>query len=990
MSSKVFEKHYGGLNLEQKEAVDSIEGPVMVIAGPGTGKTQILTLRIANILRLTDTNPENILALTFTESAAYAMRKRLVDIIGSSAYRVQISTFHGFCNDIIKRFPEDFPRIISSANITEVDQIRIVEDVIENTKLKELKPYGDKFYYLRHVIRAISDLKRESIDPKEFGKILKREMQKFGKIGDLYHDSGFYRGKMKSKYVSLQKQINKNKELARAYKAYEDELVKAKLYDFDDMIMEVYKAISKNSGLLSALQEEFQYILVDEHQDTNNAQNKVLELLTKFHENPNIFVVGDEKQAIFRFQGASLENFLYFKKLYPKAKLITLEKNYRSTQLILDSAHSLISKSEDDFSQFRKNLKAVRDEQAKKINVFSFSREEYEYEYIARDVKTKIKSGISPDEIAVLFRENADSDVLAKTLDRHGIDYVIESDQDILWDNDLNKLILILSAVDSYGSKSAFIEAAHADFLKIDSLDLYRLINSSENDFFGMLARVSSLKKAGVDDPVSIHGLYQKISGWYKTEKNKDLLEFFEIVVRESGYLDHILAGSNSAAALIKLNSFFETVKSLVESKRNARLGDLISHLDLLRQHGVAVKAEINVKKSGCVRLMTAHRSKGLEFDYVYIIKAFDGHWGNKKKPNPLKLITNLEAAGKTDTLSDERRLFYVALTRARQGISITYSKEGKSGFQLPSLFIEEIDKNLLQMIDGDAYEKGFADIQIFTERHKKEAPLKDKEYLNALFLDYGLSVTALNNYLECPWRYFYNNLVRIPTAIGVSQMYGIALHDTLKHFFDKYKRGEGAGKKLLLELLDKNFKRQPFSERDYDVFYERAKQSLSGYYDQYARYWSRNILNEFSIKGVLIDGNAKISGKLDKVEILNEKNEVVVYDYKTAKPKSRNDIEGKTKSSEGNYKRQLVFYSLLLDLYDEGKYRMVKGIIDFLEPDQRGRYRKEAFEVSDTEKADLKNLIKKISQEILDLSFWEKKCGDKKCPYCKLRRLTK
>lgn len=968
MVEETFEKLYKILNKEQKEAVDTIDGPVMVVAGPGTGKTQILTLRIANILRETDTNPENILALTFTESAAYAMRKRLVEIIGSSAYRIEISTFHGFCNDIIKRFPEDFPRIIGGKNITEVDQIRIIEDIIENSKLKELKPYGDKFYYLRPIISALGSLKRENISTYEFAKILKKSERNLS--------------------PALERQVKKNKELLAVYKSYEKELTKNRLYDYDDMIMEVFRVLSKNKqqnkNLLASLQEEFQYILVDEHQDTNNAQNKVLELLCKFHENPNIFIVGDEKQAIFRFQGASLENFLHFKRLYKGAKLITLERNYRSTQNILDSAHSLISKSVEGASEFRKNLKAVSLEEKKKINVYAFAKPESEYEFLAHDIKLKIQSGIAPHEIAVLYRENADALEIARVFDKHGLNYVIESDEDLLSDINLNKLMLIFKAINSVGDKASFIEMAHIDFLGIDPLDLYRLIKSDEKS-------------------EKVVALHKKVAGWYKTEKNKNLVEFFEIVVRESGYLDYILSCDSSAEDLEKLNSFFDKTKQLIESHRSARLKDLMQYLDLLREHGIAIRRDVRGAKSEKVRLMTAHRSKGLEFDYVYIINAYDGHWGNKKRPNPLKLVTNIEMSKEADPLADERRLFYVALTRARIGVDITYALEGSGGrergMRLPSQFIEEIDKNLIDFKDTSSYDKKFGDRRSqFRESKKIKTPVKDKAYLNALFIDHGLSVTALNNYLECPWRYFYNNLVRIPTALTNSLMYGTALHDTLKHFFDIYKSSpNGAPKKLMMELLDKNFKRQPFSEKDFEVFLARGKKSLSDYYDFYSRFWSRDIINEFNIKGILLGEGIKINGKIDKLEILNPESasdrgasEVVVYDYKTSKPKSRNDIEGKTRSSDGNYKRQLVFYNLLLNRYADSKYKMMKGVIDFTEPDDKGRYKREAFEITPAEIAELTELIKKVWKEILNLEFWNKRCGEKKCEYCKLRQLMK
>src|SRR3989344_2490268 len=337
-----FDELYKKLNKEQREAVDAIEGPVMVIAGPGTGKTQILTLRIANILRKTDVPLDAILALTFTEAGESAMRKRLVSTIGSPAYRVGIFTFHSFCNDIIKRFPEEFPRIIGSTNVSDIDKIVIIKDLIEKTPLKLLRPYGDTFYYLHPTRQKISELKRENISPNEFSRLAAEKDKELKNVPDLLHKKGAYKGKMKGKYETMQKSIEKNKELLKLYVAYEKVLAERKLYDYEDMILEVIRSLEKKEDFRLRLQEEYQYVLADEHQDANNAQNKLLELLVSFHQNPNLFIVGDEKQAIYRFQGASLENFLYFQKKYKGARVIELVENYRSTQTILDAAYSIM------------------------------------------------------------------------------------------------------------------------------------------------------------------------------------------------------------------------------------------------------------------------------------------------------------------------------------------------------------------------------------------------------------------------------------------------------------------------------------------------------------------------------------------------------------------------------------------------------------------------------------------------------------------------
>ena len=219
-----FTQAYNSLNAEQKRAVDTIDGPVMVVAGPGTGKTQILTLRIANILRETDTEPEQILALTFTEAAAQNMRARLTKLIGNAAYRVVINTFHGFCNDIIRRYPEDFPKVIGSKPVTDVDQMSYIEEIIEHTDLVLLKPYGDRLLYVRDIVARISELKREGVTPERFAALVQEEKNKFQNIQDLYHAKGAHVGKMKGGYIKLERKILKNEELARVYHKYQEML----------------------------------------------------------------------------------------------------------------------------------------------------------------------------------------------------------------------------------------------------------------------------------------------------------------------------------------------------------------------------------------------------------------------------------------------------------------------------------------------------------------------------------------------------------------------------------------------------------------------------------------------------------------------------------------------------------------------------------------------------------------------------------------------
>jgi DNA helicase II / ATP-dependent DNA helicase PcrA len=1005
MVTPTFRKIYGKLNKEQRRAVDAIEGPVMVIAGPGTGKTQILTLRIANILRKTDTSPDSILALTFTESGVFSMRKRLVEIIGSAGYRVHIHTFHGFCNEIIRRFPASFPRIIGANHINDIDKISILKKLIETLNIKKLRPFGDNFFYLNAIRQKISELKREDISAEELSKSVKKQRDEFKNIPDISYSGGVRKGRMKGKYKELENKIKKNAELALIYKAYERTLIHRHLYDYEDMIIETVKALKKDKNLLLSLQEEYQYILADEHQDANNSQNHLLELLASYHQNPNLFIVGDEKQAIFRFQGASLENFLYFKNLYKSALIISLVRNYRSLQHILDSAYSMMKKniSLPEDSPRVENLVGKKDSTENKIELHVFSQQEYEYLFLANDIEDRLKDGVLPEEIAVLYRNNRDVEAIMSILEKMAVPFIVESDQNVLADIDIRKFIALLRAVNNFGDDSLLISILHIDFLDIDGLDIYKLslyAKKERRKLFDIIKSEKVLAKAGVKKTKSLHRLYESLSIWKQIAHNKPLLEFLEIIADKSGFLNYILSNPQTTDKISKLSGLFDSAKQFVENHRDYKLSDFIHYIDLLEEHNILVKKDSKAIVPNRVRLMTAHKSKGLEFDFVYIVGARDGHWGNKRKIEHFKIPIQALNASNEENNNDERRLFYVALTRARYGAFISYPKEGSNGEpQLPSQFVEEIDKKFIKEVDTTDFERKVKKEFLLTPKKEKKSSVKDKHFLNELFLDEGLSVTALNNYLECPWNYFYSNLLRIPKAPNKHLMFGTAIHQTLKSFFDKMQKETNISTKKLLMLFTDFLNRLPLSEIEYGEVLKKGKEALSGYYDRYKNSWKNTslvmVLNEFKI-GVqfpieLSDASyLKLRGDLDKVEILNTKNEVNVVDYKTGKPKSRNAIEGKTKSSSGDYKRQLIFYKLLLDLYDDKKFNMGSGEIDFIEPDEKGRYHKEKFLIIGEEVAELKGVIKNTAKEILNLSFWNQKCDDKKCEYCRLRSMMK
>ncbi len=992
MENKNFETEYAKLNPAQREAVDALEGPVMVIAGPGTGKTQILTLRIANLLKQTDLAPANILALTFTESGVRAMRRRLSEIIGPPAYAVNISTFHGFCNEIIKTHPESFPRIIGSQHITEVESVEILEKIVEKSDLNLLRPFGDAFHYLRDIAKAIGELKREAVTPADYDQLIKREKSAFEADPDLRHEHGVHRGKIKGKYLLEEKTLRKNEELALIYQAYEETIRKEQVYDYNDMIMEVVRELSANPDLLLILQETYQYILVDEHQDTNNAQNKILELLTGFHADPNLFVVGDEKQAIFRFQGASLENFLYFKNLYPNAKLIVLSENYRSTQNILDSAHSILPGPS--------RLTSRQQHQNIQLQLLAFNTPNAELYFIGNDIKKRISAGISPQNIAILYRENQDAAPLARVLQKLGVPFAIESDRDLLSDAEIKKLRLLMNAAVNFGSQDAFMSALHVDFLAIQPLDIYKLISSANRQKINIhdLARnPTALAAINLESPEKITALYTLLKNFAIKQANQPLVECFETLIHDSGFLRHILSAPEAHQKLQTLHAFFEEAVMLSERRKEATLRDFVKYLETLQNHRLIIKKNFLGGTAREVRLMTAHRSKGQEFDFVYIINAVDGHWGNKRQPQKLRLIPSVflrqkNSSAKHDPNDDERRLFYVAITRAKQLVTITYAKESSLGReQLPAQFVGEIDRALIQDGDATETEKFLAEnpATTFLPAPPSKSNIRDAAFIRELFVEKGLSATALNHYLECPWRYFYTDLLKIPQASARHQLYGIAIHAALKDFFDALRDSE-PNKNFLLQKFQYHLNRQALGEKDLEIAEKKGISALSGYFDQYLKERPRHrILTEYKINGVPLTDDIKLNGTLDKIEFLDDGNRVIIVDYKTGAIKTKGEIAGTTQSSSGDIKRQLTFYNVLLNNYENGeKFAMVAGEIDFVEPDEKGRYHRERLVIEPAECVALIDLIKKTAEEIMTYGFAGKRCDEPKCEFCRLREI--
>lgn len=982
-----FKEAYSLLNKAQKQAVDTIEGPVMVIAGPGTGKTQILTLRIANILKQTDAKANAVLALTFTESGARAMRDRLKSLIGEAAYDVGIYTFHGFADYLITQYPEAYPTVIGGRPASEIEKVQIIEAILTDTTFKAVRPSGDPSFYVKPLLKAIQTLKQEYLEVDHFAALVSKQEQTLLEV-EQFHTKGAHKGKERGEYKDAVKSLTRNQELLAVYRLYESSLRDAKLYDFDDMIVQTVRALSENEDMLRDLQERFQYVLADEHQDVNGSQNKILELLVNFHDSPNLFVVGDEKQAIYRFQGASLDNFLYFDTNFGNSTSISLTDNYRSGQAILDTSQSIIETDDETLAKLRVplNAKLVPKSLVQKV---SFVHQVIEDNWLISDIKHTIESGVSPGEIVVIVRTNKEVEEYATSLRKAGINAEPSADSDILSHPITTRIIKLVRAVVSPTSEATMVELLHEPYWNIPVRDIATLLqNTNRNSPMVHLLRdgekLAALELENIDSVTKISACIDSVRAESVTLAAHRLLEK---LLDESGFIASVIKSDPFEGTRI-VRRLFDEVESMVLRKEVTTLAGVVRQLDLHTQYGLALNAPFIPFGQEAVQVMTAHKSKGLEFEVVYIPHLVDRTWGKKISRDLFKLPIVKHDVGDMDVSEDdERRLFYVAMTRAKKRLVLSYSDENIEGKeQTISRFLHEVDEQLLTDVETDTFSKQFSPVASL--KAVPAHPITTELILEALSKR-GFSPTALNNYLKSPWEYFYRNVLRVPQIKSTELQFGTAIHAVLDRYVYQAIRGEEMTLGAVSELLKQVLNKEALSDEEFVRMHERGLEALSVYIDHLATQVGKNSATELRLEAELETGIEeypllKLNGTLDRIDSAGDKI-IKVVDYKTGKPKTRGFIEGTTAASTGDYKRQLVFYALLLSLQEDTNKHCRTGVLSFVEPDSHNQIKEESFTITDEEIEELKQELIRVTKEVVSGESLRVACDPKVCHYCDL-----
>ena len=1022
------------LNQFQRDAVEQIDGPLLVIAGPGTGKTELLSMRTAQILKTTDTLPSSILCLTFTDSGAVAMRKRLTEIIGVDAYKVAIQTFHSFGSEVITQYPEYFYHGANMQPADDITRYEIMREIFDTLDFKNplSSRNGGEYTYLSSTLDAISDLKRNGVSALDLQSILgdaasviesiendlarifaprisQKTIGEFGPIAakaaalephdlpkaitpylnilslsiahavDAALDQNSTKPLTAWKNLWLEKNehgdfilkdrkaIERLHAVAGIYDRYLAQMAESGLYDYDDMILEVIQALENMPDLAANLREKYIYIMVDEFQDTNLAQLRIIFNLTEQSESPNVMAVGDDDQGIFSFQGADVSNIHRFRDQYPDAKIVVLTDNYRSTAPILELSRNVITKASDrlenTISDLSKQLTPHREATAQP-QISAYSSVIDEYFSIAKAIKKSIKDGSSPSEIAVIANRHQSLVEFVPYLIAEGIDINYERRENVL----NRPLVVLLEQILSVVHALHISEHDEADALLPEiisnpvfgyqPLDIWKLSLSATRNHMGWLEAMLEnntfqplalwlIELAAKIHELTFEELVDKIIGLPKSEAQTDnnfsspLYEFFfadsKRVKNPTSYLD----------ALESLRTVRDAVRSH-SAHQNPSVQDFLDLLASYRELNanllsVRARREIN---QNAVNLLSAHKSKGLEFDHVFVIGLTDNRWGERVSSRG-KLIpypANLPI-GRPGANYDERiRLAYVAITRARQQLDLSYYQTDSGGKEMQiASFLADQPVNTPNELTGS---EQLASAEIDWHNRIVQPISEDMRTLLAPELEkYKLSATHLSNFLDItkggPNYFLTNNLLHFPQAKTAAASYGTAVHQTLQqahNFISAHHAPQP------IEDITSNFERllreQYMNERDFDSYLARGVDALNIFLEKRYQSFSPSTKTELSFGGqnAMLD-QAHLTGTLDLVDIDDIDKTVKVTDYKTGRPSrtwvGKSDYE---KIKLHKYHQQLMFYQLLIEnSRDYSKYRFTNGVLQFVEPTVSG-----------------------------------------------------
>lgn len=1094
-----FETRYNNLNDKQKLAVDTIYWPVLVIAGPGSGKTELLSVRIANILKQTDANANNILCITFTDNAAKNMRDRLKKIIWSEAYKVAIHTFHSFGTEIINKYKY---KLGETADFTPIDDI--TKSKIFNEILGELSfdhPWKNEKIFA--ISTSIEQLKKANINYEDLEKIIEINeqllndiwpffLEKFSEILELNPRSKEWKSqraiffeklvneiipqmeKFPKKYKNQEtlvstmiksfqeillnaetdaeisknitawkgnflekdynwklnfKDISKNKKakwLAKIYQKYSEELKKWWFIDFSDMILRANEILKNDEFARLNTAEQYQWILIDEYQDTNEAQLELITQIADVSDSPNIFAVGDDNQSIYKFQWANTKNIAEFKAKYRETELIILDTNYRSNKEIIDFSRKVISDPNSIgkiFEWAQKNFLSNRWEWWK-IEIINFDNEIEEISYISDKIKEIIKEEKSRDknfslnEIAIIGRNNKILEYYGKLLLSKKIPVQLSRDENI-FDNTVvnllkNILIFIHSISQNEDNEELLVEILNHEVWWINRLDLWKIsrkiylaknpenkiwienLLNSENKKISNIAKFLidlSIKsrEMRLEDMIDIiigSDKYEIPDDYNDENPDKDQMRIgleddeniFISPIFETYFSEKILREKplNYAFHLSNIRKIIESIREYKKNNSKLLLKDFIEYINLVEKYEIKLWTSSIIGTPDSVQCITAHKSKWLEYKYVFAIGLTEKNYSNKKnESNPFP--SNFALRAEKDDTEDIERLIYTIFTRAKDNLFLSYSNKDideKSTSAVSVLwFIENWSKNEQKSIDNCS--------KILKEERKNFIELdftgEEKEFLkNIIDSNFKFSATSIQNFLDItkwwPEYFISKNIIQFPQAKSIYSTYGTAIHKALEDFMADYKIKKSFNKAILLKSFIETLQKEWFDEKTEKEWIEKWVDNLESLYpeliNEYKEFWTEERFNSTYLDEI------KITGAIDKIEATSDM-KLLITDYKTGwNFKNLDDItkwiSDYEKVKKWKYNLQLIFYAILFEETPRwSPWQTREFELFFVEKDKKTKeFIKIKKYVQRWEIDRLKKLVKIIAEKVKNLDF--------------------
>ncbi|MEI8175035.1 MAG: ATP-dependent helicase, partial [bacterium] len=607
-----FKEEYKKLNNAQKKAVDTIDGPVMVVAGPGTGKTQILAFRVANILTKTDNKADSILCLTFTNSGVKAMRERLREYIGIEASKVHISTFHSFGMSIIEKYYRVLDLYEMPKLMDEMDSVALYDAILQNNEWEYIRPKVDVSRYFNDLNNLISFLKRERLNPESFEDLIKKEIHSLESNPDNVSSRGVTKGELKKDVQKKIEGLERTREAVKFYKFYEEEKKEKNFIDYDDVFSNLVKIIENSEEASFDLKEKYQYILIDEHQDSSGAQNEFLEKVWKGEDKPNIFVVGDDRQLIYGFGGASLSYFENFKHVFGKATLITLGENYRSTEKILNASHSLLQSSITE-GKLKSNHK---ENHPLHLVEASYPRDEIIACGLEISAKGNAKNSIDFNDMAVLLPKNKHVRSAVAILRDMGIPIAGGEKLNLFDSEEAQALLQVLKIIAYPADGVAFSKSFFNKFSGIYPLEAHKFIKENYMREFSIL-NINTVKPTLFKNENKVEVWIEKLKSWI--QKSADLSVYSLLQNVGSEFLIDTAQNHKDLVTRIEVvRTLLHLALAQMEKSPKLTLKEFLTFLNRLESYGEHIPLAIFSADVG-VKVLTLHGSKGLEFDYVWI-----------------------------------------------------------------------------------------------------------------------------------------------------------------------------------------------------------------------------------------------------------------------------------------------------------------------------------------------------------------------------------